>query len=479
MVDHNSLNFEPATPVPTTSDSEPKNTEIRVDELMEEIRNRVRQRLQSENEDALPKFSPLKITGNSSKVFRAGHLVNSVDLNALNQFFARSLTTSMKEVTTHRRGIIGYLIKKGKSLLRKLMWDLLQDHFQQTREFDSALVRYLNDVSRYVDARDAANFWELIHKIDVDTQKCVKHLELLNDEIRGRELERSRSGVAIGGVTHNQLQEVVARLEGLDAVVLGLESIIALKFSTPLSSKESDYMSDKRYLLLENRFRGSEEIISERLKPYLEILQSTPNADLPFLDLGAGRGEFVSLLKESNLNAYGIDIDKAMVEHAQNKGLDVRLDDGLNHLFGLSPKSIRSLTATQVVEHLTQSQLEELLRLASLKIAPGGIIILETINPKSLLALSSNYFRDPTHVFPCHPDTLSYNLSLAGFINVQIKYLSPVPEESLLKLLPIQDYFTPSEISNVRAVNRNIEQLNELLYGYQEYFVIGEVPKIL
>jgi O-antigen chain-terminating methyltransferase len=101
--------------------------------------------------------------------------------------------------------------------------------------------------------------------------------------------------------------------------------------------------------------------------------------------------------------------------------------------------------------------------------------VFETINPQSMLALSSNYFRDPTHVWPLHPDTLSFAMTLAGLKIIEIRKLSPVPQESLLKKVPVEEYMTPRWSHAVDTLNRNVEQLNELLYGFQDYAVIAEV----
>ena len=105
----------------------------------------------------------------------------------------------------------------------------------------------------------------------------------------------------------------------------------------------------------------------------------------------------------------------------------------------------------------------------------GGRVIFETINPRSLLALSSNYFRDLTHVWPLHPDTLSYAMNLAGLQVREVKYLSPVSEEAQLRPVAVEEYMTPRWALAVERLNSNFEQLNELLYGYQDYCVIAEV----
>ena len=127
------------------------------------------------------------------------------------------------------------------------------------------------------------------------------------------------------------------------------------------------------------------------------------------------------------------------------------------------------------LQHLSRAQLDELYRLCAKKVGRGGKIVLETINPQSMLALSSNYFRDPTHVWPLHPDTLSYGLTLAGLKVIEVRKLSPVPAGAMLQLVPVEDYMTPRWAHTIGLLNKNFTQLNEMLYGFQDYCVIAEV----
>ena len=70
-----------------------------------------------------------------------------------------------------------------------------------------------------------------------------------------------------------------------------------------------------------------------------------------------------------------------------------------------------------------------LLRLAAAALEPRGLLIVETPNPKSLIAGSINFSCDPTHLRPVFPETLAFMAESAGFEETQIEYLSPVPRE--------------------------------------------------
>ena len=54
--------------------------------------------------------------------------------------------------------------------------------------------------------------------------------------------------------------------------------------------------------------------------------------------------------------------------------------------------------------------------LAFHKLAPGGHIVLETLNPACWIAFFESYIRDITHVRPLHPETLKFLVVAAGFV---------------------------------------------------------------
>lgn len=454
--------------------------------IMTEIRERVREDLEK-NRDKRTPFRPKAADFDTSPQARAGELLNSEELRYLNQNYAYSWSArlNLDSISSHRPGILGRAIVKVKRKLLCILWDnLLKDYFESEKEYQANLVRYLNHVSKYVDSRDAANFWELIRKIDYDVQKALDRIERINDEQTAsmRSSERRAHDTldgALGNIRENLARlntfasQSEDKLKTLESVARGVESVVARASRKEAPSGETvEFSSDQSYVLLENRYRGGEEDISERLSIYPVIFKG---AKAPILEIGPGRGELQILFRNAGIPSYGIDFDEAMVEAAKKKGVDARYGDGIAHLRGLPDRSIGGVIAIQVVEHLTWGQLKELFDLCSKKVVVGGKVVFETINPRSLLALSSNYFRDPTHVWPLHPDTLSYSMTLSGLRISEVRDLSPVPDEAQLRKVPVEEYMTPKWTYTVETINRNLEQLNQLLYGYQDYCVVAEV----
>ena len=72
-----------------------------------------------------------------------------------------------------------------------------------------------------------------------------------------------------------------------------------------------------------------------------------------------------------------------------------------------------------------------LLELAAARLRPGGLLIAETINPLSPLALRA-YFADLTHAQPLVPETLELLARHAGFREVETRYLNaPEPADGV------------------------------------------------
>ena len=65
--------------------------------------------------------------------------------------------------------------------------------------------------------------------------------------------------------------------------------------------------------------------------------------------------------------------------------------------------------------------------------------------------------------------------TLAGLKIVETKMLSPVSPNQLLKEIPSDSSHTQAVADAVSKINVSFQQLNRLLYGYQDYCLILEV----
>ncbi len=234
--------------------------------------------------------------------------------------------------------------------------------------------------------------------------------------------------------------------------------------TVPQVEEMAQPLQDSSYAGFENRYRGSEEEVRKQQENYLPYF--APGKKV--LDLGCGRGEFISLLNQNGVEAEGIDLNDQMVEICRNKGLNCRKADILEVLSAHKDNSLGGIFSSQVVEHLAPAYLKRMIELAYLKLASDSCIVLETINPASVFSLVEVYFLDLSHQQPVHPQALKFLLEISGFEEVEITYASPLEEERLETLPSADDVAT--------ILNRNFDKLNRLLYASTNYAAIGKKP---
>jgi SAM-dependent methyltransferase len=234
--------------------------------------------------------------------------------------------------------------------------------------------------------------------------------------------------------------------------------------SKPVLQRNSE--PDFDYFGFEERFRGSEETIKERQRVYVEYFKDVDWV----LDVGCGRGEFLELLAEAGIKAQGVDLDLDMVLYCREKGLDVIREDVYTYLESLADGSLGGLFAAQLVEHLEPSRIIELVNLCQRKLRAGGVLIFETPNPICLTVFSRSFYMDFSHIRPIHPEAMKFLFESAGFENLQAKFSSPV--EACTRIPPLPE--VAADAKRVEEFNRGIERLNDLLYGCQDYAVIGK-----
>jgi SAM-dependent methyltransferase len=170
------------------------------------------------------------------------------------------------------------------------------------------------------------------------------------------------------------------------------------------------------YRAFEDRYRGSRDIIKDRLRayaPFTAPLLAGGRADA--LDLGCGRGEWLELLGEDGFEARGVDLDDGMLAACHERGLAARHCDALAALRAEPDNSLALVSAFHLVEHLPFELVQDLIAESLRALRPGGLLIMETPNPENLTVGATSFYRDPTHVRPLPPDLLGFAAEHAGF----------------------------------------------------------------
>lgn len=226
-----------------------------------------------------------------------------------------------------------------------------------------------------------------------------------------------------------------------------------------LPAEESPKL-DALYAALEDEFRGSRRDIKERLSVYLPRLAAAGigSESMPVLDVGCGRGEWLELLREHQLQASGVDLNRVLLAMCQERGLPAVEAEAVEYLRNLPEASLGAVTAFHVIEHLALPQLLDLLDAAWRALKPGGMAIFETPNPNNMFVSSRYFYLDPTHRHPVPPLLGRFLVEARSFERVEILELHPWPEEHRV------DTRTGGDLA---------ARFNECFYGPQDYAIIG------
>jgi SAM-dependent methyltransferase len=135
----------------------------------------------------------------------------------------------------------------------------------------------------------------------------------------------------------------------------------------------------------------------------------------PVLELACGPGVFLTLLRDDDIPASGVDIDDGMVRTAREAGHEVVLGDAVTHLRSLPDRSLRGLFAAHFLEHLPAPAVQTVYDEAHRVLEPGGRFVAAVPNAACMSVLGYDFWRDPTHVRFYDPLALQFFARQAGF----------------------------------------------------------------
>lgn len=362
------------------------------------------------------------------------------------------------------RGFWGRLLVLFKRLLRPIVKTPQNDLWERQRVFNMVLLEHLLDLeARTKDERHEHRVRHLEAFMDEGLKEVMRHNDALFARV-DQKMDRYR----------RQAGDLTTRLGSALAIAEGAEATAGEEGSqgeAPAVAPLIRAREELSYLELEERYRGTAEDIESRIGGYLERLEGQE----PILDLGCGRGEALELFRAQGWDARGVDGSAEMAQRCREKGLEVVEGDLFEHLSEAAAESLGAVVSFHVIEHLPVVSLDRLVRLAFRALRPGGLLILETPNPLSVVVAARNFWLDPTHLRPVHPETLRLFYELAGFDDVERLALRPfAPEERLPEL----DLAGLPEAQRELAdrFNRFRDRLDEVLFGEQDYALIGRKP---
>jgi len=469
-----------------------KDDEINVEEIMEKIRENIRRRKEAgiypPDPDSLA--PPQALAGSSTEIARdLAYLSGNWDIQNRSYF-----------ISSHRP-IAGKVLVKGRELVHGEVRRYVDPVIWKQAEFNRATGRVLEEVTRQVSGVES-----LREQIREDT---TLQIQTTIGEVRSRLKERlqEQKREFQGEISEKEEQlrdevtELAAQLKAEISEEVGAQvrAEVAKQVQSALLAMDTDIenrawlakvlegrvlrgapgeaeLPDSpsagtglNYFVFEDQFRGSREEIKERQRAFVRYFEGCSNV----LDIGCGRGEFLELMRDAGIGARGVDLDETMVEFCRSRGLAVELNDAVSYLEQLEDESLDGVFIDQVVEHLEPAYLVRLLELCYRKMKFGYHIVAETVNPLSFVSFA-NFYIDMTHVRPVHPETLRFLFGAAGFREIEAQFSAPIPDEARLRKLPLAEVTDEEKNAFIESYNRNVELLNGILYGAQDYAVTGK-----
>ncbi len=343
---------------------------------------------------------------------------------------------------------------------------------------------YINGILQQIERFGASVIYALRLTSDRlrSLEKSVPSLEESVESLKGSigSIEAKATDMArIARVIERENETVRARerLPVLERAVRSLREEGARSIRAPSSPTsmpqhaERSWAADKNldYLDFENHFLGSEEDRRERMRFYVDLFRDLEG---PVVDLGCGRGEFLEVLREAEIRGYGVERHPDMLARCREKNVDVVDSNAIDHLASVEAGSLGGIFSAHMVEHLEVADVPRLVELAAQALAPGGRLIIETPNPRSLYVFAWAFYIDLGHLRPLHPLLLEYLAQTAGFREVGTEYFFPPPLD--IRPTPLEATGDPELDRVIEKVNENFKRLDDIVFGPQDYALVAK-----
>ncbi len=174
-----------------------------------------------------------------------------------------------------------------------------------------------------------------------------------------------------------------------------------------------------------NKFRGDAPKIQAHFADYLPRFEGCQRV----LDIGCGRGEFLTLLKDKGIAGVGVDLHEENIAILNAAGLDAKKLDVFEYLAEEGPNSFDGIFCAQVIEHLPPERVWALVKACAAALKTGGVVVFETPNPECLAIFATHFYIDPSHTRPIPPALLAFYLEEAGFGRIDVQRFAPAYEE--------------------------------------------------
>jgi len=182
-----------------------------------------------------------------------------------------------------------------------------------------------------------------------------------------------------------------------------------------------------------------------------------------FLDIGCSEGVYIHAMKTLGWDAYGLEVDRAKIERAKERSLNLYhfSDHGL-----LDKQSMDFIIVRHVIEHVPDFM--AMLEIAVTLLSPSGILCIETPNQASFKSYlvrrkirqgcNLAHIYPPTHIHGFEPKTLTLIGTKLGLLASKCITYSPADKRWTFKSLYTRTGFIPlvHKITSSISLGENI-----------------------
>ncbi|MGI8824490.1 MAG: class I SAM-dependent methyltransferase [Chloroflexota bacterium] len=142
-------------------------------------------------------------------------------------------------------------------------------------------------------------------------------------------------------------------------------------------------------------FGGSPRQVRNTQRRWIPVF----NHSGPVLDIGCGRGIFLSMMQRLGTPVVGIDTYEPAVRACRDQGLEAHVANALSYLPS-HEGAYGGIFCSHVIEHLCFEDAQRLVSLCAGALKPGGRLVLVTPNIADVGVVGGTFWLDPTHVRP-------------------------------------------------------------------------------
>ena len=176
---------------------------------------------------------------------------------------------------------------------------------------------------------------------------------------------------------------------------------------------------------------------------------------LSVLDIGIGRGEMLTCMRDWGFNYHGVDISPSTVRFCKTLHLNCEVTDDTERWLLENTEKFNLLTCLDVLEHIPREYAIDFLRAIRGSLTSDGLAIIQVPNLQSPFGYL-HHFNDFTHVSGFVEHSLGQVLLAAGFKDFKIygfEQIFPTTLKNQLRLL--LRFFYRKVVRFLRAVNAN------------------------